>query len=80
MWHIFTGPDVLVYLDASYSVAQQRRPSGMTHSSWKRVNQRLSHARAHADICINTDQLSISEIVARIATYIVETGSGAAGA
>ena len=70
MWHHITAPDILVYLDVSYDVARQRRPSDITRSWWERVNRRLQHARAHADFYVQTDDLAVSEIVQLLATQL----------
>jgi hypothetical protein len=68
-------PDVLVYLDVSYEVARQRRPSQVTRNWWEGVNRRLQHARAHADIYVQTDNLTVWEIVQMVAARLALVSS-----
>jgi hypothetical protein len=64
MWQRLSRPTVLIYLDVSFEVIQQRRvvPYGPEHVDEQR--QRVAHARAHCQIYIHTDALSIAQVLA----------------
>ena len=55
MWQIIGQPDVLVFLDVSYPVAQQRR---------------LRHAREHCDLYLHTDALTIEQARQRVIEFL----------
>ena len=63
MWKQITNPDILIYLDVSFEISIKR-----TNSNWSRVIydnqvQRLVHAKKHADLYINTDDLSPEQVL-----------------
>lgn len=63
MWQIITQPDCLIYLHASYATSTTRRNLNWTESEHAEQLCRLSHARAHAHIIINTDDLTPEQIL-----------------
>lgn len=63
MWKKITNPDLLVYLDVSYPVTIQRRQLNWTEAEYLEQLRRLSHARQHADLLIDTDLLSPEEVL-----------------
>jgi chloramphenicol 3-O-phosphotransferase len=63
MWQRITQPDVLVYLDVSEETARQRRRTSAPAGWWSTLGQRLSHAREHADLYLQTDEMSPQEIL-----------------
>ena len=71
MWRRITNPDILIYLDASYPVTIQRRKLNWTEAEYKIELERLAHARQHADITIQTDNLDLAG-VARTAVRELE--------
>ena len=54
MWKRITNPDVLIYLDVSFEISQRRRTLDWTSRQFDDQNERLSHARKHANLIINT--------------------------
>lgn len=70
MWQRITRPDVLIYLDVSEDVARQRRPTDAPEGWWDTLAQRLHHARQHADLYIDTDALTIQQIVERASAFL----------
>jgi deoxyadenosine/deoxycytidine kinase len=50
MWRRITNPDILIYLDASYSVTVQRRKLNWTDAEYRIELDRLENARKNADI------------------------------
>ena len=65
MWQRITQPDLLIYLDVSWEVACQRRPTDARPDWWDELAQRLRHARQHADLYIHTDELTPQEVLDR---------------
>ena len=77
MWKRITNPDVLVFLQASFPVASQRK-SKMFHWSEADYNEqqrRLAHARENADLVIDTDNLSIQEVLDQVLAFIKKAAS-----
>jgi cytidylate kinase len=62
MWRRITNPDILIYLDASYSVTVQRRMLNWTEAEYRIELDRLENARKNADIYIQTDHLNIDQV------------------
>jgi deoxyadenosine/deoxycytidine kinase len=70
MWKRLTNPDVLVFLQASYPVASQRRSLDWTEADYLEQQRRLSHAREHADLFINTDPLDPKQVLAQVLAFL----------
>ena len=70
MWQRVTQPDLLIYLDVSWQVAQQRRPTDAKAAWWSELSRRLCHAREHADLYIPTDELTPQEILERTIAFL----------
>lgn len=70
MWRQMIHPDKLIYLDVSYDISKQRRNLNWTHDEFRKQIQRLNHARDHADLYINTDNLSRAEVLRLVLKYI----------
>jgi adenylate kinase family enzyme len=66
MWQRITNPDYLIYLDVSWEVARQRRPTDAGPKRWAEQHHRLRHARQHADLYIPTDGLTPDEVLERV--------------
>ena len=66
MWLRLTNPDLLVFLDASYTSTIQRRQLDWSEADWQEQQQRLQHARANADIYVETDKLSAQQVLERV--------------
>lgn len=70
MWKRITNPDILIYLQVSYPNTIIRRNMNWTEAEYDQQLFRLRHAREHADLTVNTDQLSADEVAARVLEYI----------
>jgi cytidylate kinase len=70
MWQRVCKPDALVYLEVSYEVAKRRRPTVGRPKDLENQRHRLRHARAHCDLCIDTDALTIAEVVSEVLHYL----------
>jgi guanylate kinase len=72
MWLRLTNPDVLIFLDASYTSTIQRRQLDWSEADWQEQQHRLQHARANADIYVETDKLSAEEVLKQVVRRIEE--------
>jgi cytidylate kinase len=70
MWKRMTNPDRLVYLDASFEVCSRRRKLNWIYEDYLEQLRRLSHAREHADLIIETDPLSPQEVLDFLLDYL----------
>lgn len=63
MWQRLTKPDLLIYLDVDYPTTLIRRPHiDLGPSRVDTQNERLAHAREHANFYIDTSPLSPQQI------------------
>ena len=63
MWQRITQPDLLIYLDVSQEAASERRRAEGSAMWWEELNRRLRHAFRHADLLIQTDDLTPGEVL-----------------
>jgi len=70
MWQRITNPDVLVFLDVSFPVSEQRRKMNWTIKDYQEQHHRLRHARQHAHLYILTDSFTPQEVLEQIMTYL----------
>lgn len=75
MWQRITAPDLLIYLDVSYEAIRQRRPIAWSRDWLEEENGRLGHARAHADLHIDTDRFTPEEILAQVLAFLQRDAS-----
>jgi len=75
MWKRITNPDALIFLQASFQVTRQRRSKMIhwTEADYNEQQRRLSHAREHADLFIDTDSLSINEVLDQVLAFVDKT-------
>lgn len=69
MWQRITQPDLLVYLDVSWEIACQRRPTDAGADRWAEQTRRLYHARQHTDLYVNTDALTPQEVLEKTLAF-----------
>ncbi len=74
MWQHITKPDLLVYLDVSRETAERRLARELPPAWWEEMTARLAHARAHADLWVETDRLTPDEVTERILEFLAATG------
>jgi cytidylate kinase len=70
MWQRLTNPDILVFLQVSFPISLKRRNLDWKEKDYDEQLRRLAHAREHADLYINTDDLSIEEVVQKILDFL----------
>ena len=69
MW-LMTNPSHLIYLDADIDTIRARRPVSWGQSYLDEENQRLAHARQHADVIIMTNDLTPGEVADRALNFL----------
>ena len=74
MWKRITNPDLLVYLKASFETCTARRKLNWTQADYTEQLSRLAHASQHADLIIDTDDLSPAEVLGRLLEYLESKG------
>lgn len=72
MWQRITRPDTLIFLDASFTTASQRRKLNWNERDYIEQQRRLAHARANADYYLPTDNLSIQEVLEKVLTFLAQ--------
>lgn len=66
MWQRLTHPDILIFLEVSYEVTLKRKNLNWTLEEYQEQIKRTHHAFEHADIRIQTDHLSPSELESEV--------------
>lgn len=74
MWLKFTNPDILIYLDVRIESARQRRQISWGDERLEKQREALAHARAHADLIIETDHLSPDDVLGQALQLIHALG------
>ncbi len=75
MWQKLAAPDVLIYLDVSFEVAQRRRWLNWTPADLAEQQHRLAHARAHCDFYLHTDALTAEQVCEQVLGYLNSRGA-----
>jgi ABC-type glutathione transport system ATPase component len=70
MWQRLTRPALLVFLQASHPVGGKRRQMDWTEAEWQEQQRRLSHARQHAHFYLETDSLSIEQVLQSVLDFL----------
>jgi len=70
MWQIISKPDILIFLHASFPICTARRKLDWLEREYDEQSRRLSHAREHANILIDTDDLTPNQILQIVLDYL----------
>ena len=70
MWQKITNPDILIFLDASFPVSTARRRLNWQKQDHEEQLRRLTHARQHANIVIETDDLTPEQVLQTALDYL----------
>ncbi|MCS6907179.1 MAG: hypothetical protein RML93_04755 [Anaerolineales bacterium] len=70
MWRRIANPDILIYLDVNYQNTRTRKRLDWTFEEYQEQLRRLSHARAHADLIVDTNPLSEEEVFQSVLRFI----------
>ena len=73
MWQIITKPDILIFLHASFPVSTARRKLNWQEKDYNEQTRRLSHAREHAHIIIDTDDLTPEQVLQKALDFLKDT-------
>lgn len=68
-------PDVLVMIDATLPAIKKRRRVSWTEERLVVQHERLKDAREHADLYLQTDELSAAEVLAVVIAFLHEKGA-----
>lgn len=74
MWQRLTKPDILIYLDVSYSATKQRQHINWTPEEYAEQQNRLRHARTNNNVYLRTDNLTPEEVLQHILTALRKIG------
>lgn len=74
MWQVIGHAQVLIFLDVTYPVAQQRRRLDWQPADWDEQQRRLAHAREHADLYLHTDDLTIEAVREQVLAFLAGRG------
>ena len=72
MWQKIAKPDILIYLDASFPISTSRRQLNWQKKDHDEQVRRLSHAREHANLFIDTDELTPEQVLQKVLDYLKE--------
>ena len=73
MWQIISKPDILIFLQASFPVSTARRRLNWQEKDYNEQSRRLSHARQHAHIIIDTDNLTPDQVLGQALDFLKDT-------
>lgn len=74
MWQVIGHADVLIFLDVSFDVAQQRRWMSWGPEDMEEQHRRLRHAREHCDLYIHTDVLTQQQVLEQVLGFLQTCG------
>ena len=75
MWRRIARPDILIYLDASLATMNRRLKVNWEQAYLDRMNQRLTHARAHAHFFVDTNPLTPDQVCDRVTEFLQAIGN-----
>lgn len=70
MWQVMTNPGILIYLDVSFQISTERTNLNWQEKDYMEQLRRLSHARAHAHIIIETDTLTPDQVLQKVLAFL----------
>jgi thymidylate kinase len=73
MWRRLANPDILIYLDVNYEKTIQRKNLDWSRAEFETQIQRLQHAKTHANLIIDTTNLTEKEVLEAVLNFLVST-------
>ena len=70
MWQVITRPDILIFLESSFENSTSRRKLNWLQADHDEQRNRLSHAREHAHLIVDTNLLSAEQVLARVLEFL----------
>ena len=71
MWQLITRPDILIYLHASFPVSTRRNQLNWEEKDYEEQLHRLAHAREHAQLSIETDDLTPEQVLQKALDFLI---------
>jgi len=75
MWQIITKPELLIYLNASFPISTARAKLDWQEKDYDEELRRLAHAREHANLLIETDNLTPEEVLQKVLDFLIRNNS-----
>ena len=75
MWQKISKPDLLIFLEASFPVSTARRKLSWQKKDHDEQLRRLNHARQHANVVIDTDDLTPDQVLRKVLDYLKDLNS-----
>jgi predicted ATPase len=76
LWKRFSKADVLIYLDVELStIAQRQHRHDWTQARLDGQHRRLSHARTHCDLYLQTDHLTREQVANAVESFLRARGT-----
>jgi deoxyadenosine/deoxycytidine kinase len=72
MWERLVHPDYLIFVSASFEVCTRRRRLNWLEADYAEQLRRLAYARLHADLIIETDDLTVQEVLDRATAFLAQ--------
>ncbi len=72
MWRKISNPDVLIFLEVSYPLTMERKNFNWSEREYQIELERLRHAQQHADLFINTDDLTPEIVFEEVLEFLEE--------
>ena len=70
MWQVITKPNLLIYLDCSFENCTKRRKLNWLITDYEEQQNRLSHAREHADLIIDTNKQDVNDVLNSVLKFL----------
>ena len=75
MWQVIAKPELLIYLNASFSVSTARAKLDWQEKDYDEELRRLAHAREHANLLIETDELTPEQVLQKALDFLQRNNS-----
>ena len=70
MWEKISNPEVLIFLDVSFPTSLERGHPDWKQADYEEEQKRLLHARKHANLEINTDNLPSEAVLEQVVNFL----------
>lgn len=70
MWQLITQPGILIYLNATFAVSTARAKLNWLKKDYTEQLKRLAHAREHANLFIETDELTPEDVLQKALNFL----------
>jgi ABC-type cobalamin/Fe3+-siderophores transport system ATPase subunit len=70
MWQKIAKPDILIYLSVSFPISTARRKLDWHKKDYDEQIRRLDHARQHANLSIDTNDLTPEQVLHAALNYL----------